>query len=474
VDLDDVELEDEPIEALAADSIEVLEPEILDEITDEDELSESDIEALSEATLEVDHASIRVEEPAPFAPSEAPTAQTESLPEAAVLLMEPAEVEDPLTIPPPPVVFPSLVASLSNAGATISGNPASVRSTLEPSSGRQIAISSVPESEPPHREPFQPSPSFGDNLAPPASVVFRSASSASAVDLDGERPSDLPPEFVAEAPPTNLVAASLVSDEAAPPSHVSVTPAEIFGLKLSEIRGLEDLPDEAQQELARTVEIHLIDDEEEVTGFGLALVLEGRVSVMPAVMDVVCVSAGRGELIFGEGHVGDGVALKVVASQDQTRVACWPIEQFAEAIAPCPWVRDELRRVGDKLQAQVGAAMGPMGEKLDEQLRAMVLDRCTVKLLLPGELVAEAGKSLPGMTIVGAGRLELTDQQGHELPGGALGPGDFVFASELLRAAPAPASVRAGRAGALVIFADRKTAHELMMSVPPLIEVLSD
>jgi hypothetical protein len=472
VDLDELEVEEESVEALSADSIEVLEPEILDEITAEDELTESDIEALSEASLEVDHASIRVEEPPAFTPSEPPTAQTESLPGLNVQLMEPAEVEDAPTLPPAPAVFPSLAASLASVGAAISGAPASQRSVTDPSSGRQIAISTVPDSRPPRREPWQPSPSFGDNLAPPASVVFRSASSAPAVE-DGERVSDLPPEFVAEAPPTNLVDPSSPVSSGPSPATRSVPPAQIFGLKLSEIHGLEDLPDEAQQELARSVEIYLIDNEEEITGFGLALVLEGRVSVMPAVMDVVCLSAGRGELIFGEGHVGDGVALKVVASEDRTRVACWPIEQFAEAIAPCPWVRDELRRVGDKLQALVGAAMGPMGEKLDEQLRAMVLDRCSVKLLLPGEAAVQAGKPLPGMTIVGAGRLELLDNQGNELPGAGLGPGDFVFASEMLRAAPAPASARAGRTGALVIFADRKTAHELMMSVPPLIEVLS-
>jgi hypothetical protein len=195
---------------------------------------------------------------------------------------------------------------------------------------------------------------------------------------------------------------------------------------------------------------------------------------MQAVMDLVCVQAGRGELIFAEGHVGDGVALKVVASEDGTRVASWPIEQFAAAIASCPWVRDELRRVGDKLQALAGAAMGPMGEKLDEQLRGLVLERCTVKLLLAGESVAEAVRPLAGMTIVGAGRLEILDQRGTPLPDADLGPGDFVFPSEMLRAAKAPANVRAAGGGALIVFADRKTAHELLMSVPPLIEVLSE
>lgn len=500
----DVDVELEEVESLSADGdgIEVLEPEVLDEITAEDELSADELETFSEATLEVAAESIRPDEPR-YPASEAPTAQTDALPRYELSLPEP-ELEDPQTLPPPEAVFPSLAASLAAAGA-----PSSARGSAEGSvqnSAREVAISSVPESEPPRREPWRPSPSFGDLAPPPPSVVFRSASSAPAVEPGDERASDPPPEFVAEAPnlaPPPSVAPSPPTPRASPappplplpsepaparvapsepalagvgaraPSSVPAGPASIFGLELAEIHGLEDLPDDAQHELARSVEIHLIDAEEEVTGFGLALVLEGRVAIMPAVMDVVCQSAGRGELIFGEGHVGEGVALKVVAAEDQTRLATWPIEQFAAAIAPCPWVRDELRRVGDKLQALAGAAMGPMGEKLDEQLRAMVLERCSVKLLLPGEVVVEAGKPSSGMTIVGAGRLELLDREGRQQPGD-LGPGDFVFPSEMLRAAPVPATVRAGHAGALVIFADRKTAHELMMSVPPLIEVLSD
>ena len=87
------------------------------------------------------------------------------------------------------------------------------------------------------------------------------------------------------------------------------------------------------------------------------------------------------------------------------------------------------------------------------------------------EAVATAGKPLAGMTVVGAGRLEVSDKDNNPLD--ELGPGDIVYPSEMLRAAPAPANVKASEGGALIVFADRKTAHELMMSVPPLIEVLS-
>jgi hypothetical protein len=506
----DLELEDD------IESIEVLEPEVIDSgddydgtdrldvepierlaaardtVADDDssaELDDDDVKALADSAIEVDAVSLRNEELPRFARSEPPTSQvmssepaTASAPASAlsVELDDPSDEPDDPTLPPPRVSSrpppshrgpPPLPPVAPAAAKSPSSQPVPTAAPVT-----SVSFPGTPGSAPEKREPWQTSPSFGDNLGPfsdnltppPASVVFRAAGAVPAIDeVIEEGVPEVPPwageELRAESPP---VAPASVAPESGPPS--------ILGIQLSEVHGLEDLPEDAQRDLVRSVEIHLLAAEEEVTGFGLALVLEGSVSVMPAVMDVVCVQAGRGELIFAEGHVEDGVSLKVVAAEDGTRIASWPIEQFAHAIAPCPWVRDDLRGVGDRLQAMVGAAMGRLGEQLDEQLRTMVLDRCTIKLLLPGELAAEAGKPLTGMTIVGAGRLELVDASGNPLSEDReLGAGDFVFPSEMLRAATAPATARAARSGALIVFADRKTAHELLMSVPPLIEVLS-
>jgi hypothetical protein len=500
----DVELEEE------IETLEVLEPEVIDggdeyddgtdrldveridrvaaasdESDDDDastQLDDDDIKALTEGAVEVDDAFLQSEEPPQYARSEPPTSRVMSSEpaKASAAESEPSDEPDDPTLPTPEVSSrpppsrrtPPPLPALAPAAAKA---PQSVPTAAPVES---VSFPGTPGSAPEKREPWQTSPSFGDNLGPfsdslappPASVVFLAAGGVPAIEeaLD-ETALELPPpaheELGAQSSP---VPPASVAPEPEP------APPAILGIQLSEVHGLEDLPEDAQRDLVRSVEIHLLEAEEEVTGFGLALVLEGRVSVMPAVMDVVCVQAGRGDLIFAEGHVEEGVSLKVVAAEDGTRVASWPIEQFARAIAPCPWVRDDLRRVGDHLQAMVGAAMGRLGEQLDEQLRSMVLDRCTIKLLLPGELVAEAGKPLTGMTIVGAGRLELVDASGNPLPEDReLGAGDFVFPSEMLRAATAPATARAARSGALIVFADRKTAHELLMSVPPLIEVLS-
>ena len=102
----------------------------------------------------------------------------------------------------------------------------------------------------------------------------------------------------------------------------------------------------------------------------------------------------------------------------------------------------------------------------------MIIQRCEIRRLLPNEVIAEAGKGVPGMVIVGAGRVEILDASGQSVSE-QLGPGEFLFAQQILAAAPAPATARAGKGGAIVLFAERKVAHELMVSVPPLLLIFA-
>src|SRR5690606_20061328 len=116
-------------------------------------------------------------------------------------------------------------------------------------------------------------------------------------------------------------------------------------------------------------------------------------------------------------------------------------------------------------------SMGPMGDRLDDMLRGMVLERCKLVKLLPGEVLVEKGKPVGGLYIVGAGRVELGDGNGNG--GEELQPGDFLFAPQVLSAGAAPTTARAAASGALLMAADRHAAHELMVIVPPLLELLA-
>jgi CRP-like cAMP-binding protein len=86
-----------------------------------------------------------------------------------------------------------------------------------------------------------------------------------------------------------------------------------------------------------------------------------------------------------------------------------------------------------------------------------------------GEVIVPVGKSVPGLHVVGAGHVELGSGDHVE----EAGPGDILFAAEVLGAGVAHAEARAGRGGALVLFASRGVAHELLLEVPPLIEILA-
>jgi hypothetical protein len=287
---------------------------------------------------------------------------------------------------------------------------------------------------------------------------------------------ELGPELGA---PAEAPVAAVATPVSAPPpaaETASVAPAEpiVDGVLLADVRGLQDLPEDAQLRLATQAKVEDLRSDEEVSGFGVALVLSGDVRIMPAIADVACATAGKGDVVFTVGSLEEGVLLRVVAGAGGARVAVWQAQALQEATAPCPWVADELRVVADRYQALAGAVMGAMGDRLDDALRKLVTDRCEVRVLLGREVLVEASHPVNGLYIVGAGRIELLEGSGDagEITD-ELGPGDFLFAEEVLSGGKAPATARAGKTGALLLHAPRMTAHELLVSVPPLLEILA-
>jgi hypothetical protein len=359
------------------------------------------------------------------------------------------------------------------------------RSDSAPPTSEQPLSSRRDSSQPPPTTESDPSlpPPSSEVSEPPPSIVVGEA-------LLSIRVSEPPPSTeVSEPPPSTEVSEAPPSSRVSepPPAQRSVQPllapqsvreaqgprpTDISGIELGSVPGLEDLPEESQQDLVSAAELHTLAPDEEVSGFELALVIEGAVSVMPAIADVSAAQAKRGDLIFSQGHLDDGVPIRVVASRAGAKVASFSKNAFEAAVRDCPWVGDELKAVGDRLQALAGVAMGPMGEELDDMLRNLVIERCEVRRLLPNEVVAQPGKPVPGMVIVGAGRIEVVDEK-RPAPLDELGPGSFLYAAQILQAAPAPHTARAGKEGALILFAERKVAHELMVSVPPLLGIFA-
>ncbi len=275
---------------------------------------------------------------------------------------------------------------------------------------------------------------------------------------------------VADLGPPESAAPSIPAQSRAPASLLPET-TEVDGVGLDEVRGFEDLPEEVQYKLAACARIEELAAGEEVAFFGAAVVTAGTVDILPAISEDSGAIAHQNDVVFTRGTMKDSIALRVVAKMDDTRVAVWDPDVLEDAIAECPWVHDELRFIADRFLALCGAALGPLGERLDESLRAAVFTRLEVRALQPNEVLINAGESIPSLFVVGGGRLEVVDDSGRAVD--ELDSGAFVFADKMMTAQPAPHTVRSGPDGALLLFAPRSVAHELMMSVPPLLEVLA-
>jgi CRP-like cAMP-binding protein len=335
-------------------------------------------------------------------------------------------------------------------------------------------------SESPRGLPASPSPpaprsAIGRSPVPPAHVL--SAAEKHAGMLDPWADSDAQGSASGEAPTRVRVSPAFDADEvvtSAPPigraplgSAVQATaPVDLSG-----VEALSDLPDDARDAFARAAVVRDISNEEEISGFALALILEGSVYLAATIVDTPAERLEPGEVIRARGTIEHVAPIRLVAVEGRARVAVWDERAVEEAFRICPWVEDDLRAAGDRLQALVGVTMGALGERLDPELRAQVASRLTLRALSENEVFASRGKPIPGLLVVGAGELELVREDGA--PGALLRAGDFLFPNEVLIAAPAPNTVRATKGGALVLFAERHAAQELLVTCPPLLEIFA-
>jgi hypothetical protein len=278
----------------------------------------------------------------------------------------------------------------------------------------------------------------------------------------------------AEPAPASAAARHVNVAPAASSSEEASSPVSVGGVRLGQVPGLEDLPDEAQATFAHRAQLSTLGVGEEVGAFAVALIVRGWVDIMPMIADCACARAKAGEVVFTEGTLDERIPLRVVAGETPTLVAVWDAAALQAATADCPWVDEELRTVADRFQALAGAAMGELGDRFDDAMRFQVTERCQQRSLLPHEVLVAQGAPVDGLYIIGAGRIELVQGEADAAKVlDELGPGDLVFASAVLAGDAAPHTARAGARGALVLHAPRHDANELMMVVPPLLELLS-
>ena len=221
-----------------------------------------------------------------------------------------------------------------------------------------------------------------------------------------------------------------------------------------------ELAADVRQRLAAQARVDGLAPDEEVSGFGAALVIDGAASICATIVDAPVAPAPPRALITARGTLSETIALRIVAGSGGARVAIWETAAIDDALRGCPRVLDELVQRADRLLAMAGATMGPLHD-LDDATRAEVLDRLSVRVARAGESIVEPGGKLAGLTVVCVGAVDLGSGAGM------VRAGELLFPRIARRDLPAPTSARAASSGALLLVGDRALADRLA-AVPAL------
>jgi len=240
----------------------------------------------------------------------------------------------------------------------------------------------------------------------------------------------------------------------------------LAGLSLEQVEIFSDLSGEIQKLLCDDAAVVELNIEEEVAVTGAAIVLSGSAAVCPTVADAVASHLSQAALVPGLSSLQDPTRIRIVATAPAT-IASWDRLQLESALKSCPWVLEDLQRLGDRLSALAGATMGALGD-LDEGSRLAAFERLTLRVLAPAEVLVAAGGELGGLNVVGGGAIIVAKLDSSI----EFSVGDVVLPETVLEGGTTAGEVRAGPGGALLLTASRMVTVELFSILPSLIELL--
>ena len=99
----------------------------------------------------------------------------------------------------------------------------------------------------------------------------------------------------------------------APPSDVS------NGVDLSQVEALSDLPDDARLQFANAATVQSLAREDEVSGFALALVLEGSVDLSATIVDAAAQRLEVGDVLRARGTIESIAPMRLVGASERSR-----------------------------------------------------------------------------------------------------------------------------------------------------------
>ena len=382
--------------------------------------------------------------------------------------------------------------------------PASIPPRLSENPDVVTSARSVPPPRP-SGAPRLGTPVMGS--VPPPRVSLAPSAAPANVGEDGvqRHVSDAPPRHAQSAPPvhipppprtptvhpqpsqpppqSNRLKTTLGFPSVQPPPKVVHAPAlsgapftgKTVLLDPSQFEVLADVPDDAREALVRQSEKVALLPDEVASAPAMVIVMQGELEVRAPgfVTHLDVISAGQVRVLVAFAPA-DG-SLLVVGGPKGARYLSLGLDAIELLRAAAPWVVQELEPASDDLHVVAGLLRGRFGRRLDGAMIEAILSRAKTMRLAPGAKVVKQGEAVRALILVGAG--ELTMRGGDDAESAILDTvpvGDFLFATELLGRRASPATVRAGDRGALVIVATRAATEELLVTVPPLLELLGD
>lgn len=391
--------------------------------------------------------------------------ELEGMPPAPPIVPRPRSVPPPPRLGTPPMgsVPPPKVSLVPSALPSATGDDG-VQSHVSDAPPRVAQSSSV------HIPAAPKAPSLG-----PGGVPTRPSNAPGRVATMLGFPSE-PPASSAAAKPSNVRMPPQPAIQHKPALQPQNTPSvSTIVLDPDRFEVLADVPDDARAAMAQAAERVVLLPDEAVPAPAMVIVLTGELEVRAKgyVTRLDAIGAGQVRLLVpfapAEGE------LEIVGGSKGARFLSLDVKQIEALRAAAPWVVQELEPASDDVHVVAGALRGKHGRRLDGGILDALLARAKTMRLGPDAKVVKQGEAVRALILLGAGRLSLRSGAESDAPEiGSLSPGDILFATELLGRLPAPATVRAGPEGAMVIVATRAATEELLVTVSPLLEILGE
>jgi hypothetical protein len=333
--------------------------------------------------------------------------------------------------PPPPVETTPVAPSVLDAARprTTRPRPLSLRPAAPPS--QPLHLDDLPEASP-QRQPTQ------RPFSRPAPAIAAASEARLKVPL---------------APPLPVIGLSISSTE------------------VGHVEALEDIPDDARTSLIDAARAISLAADETFPAPAAVMVLVGDIEVRSArhAARIDLIEPGQMRLLAPVPPAES--ELIIVGGAGGARVLAIAQDRIERLRKVAPWVVQELEPASDDVHVVAGALRGKLGVRLDGAVLDEILDCTDVVRLQPSVVVVKRGEPVRALIVVGAGELALRTGDG---PDGRVVAGEVLFARELIDGLPAPAQVRAGPAGALLLVANRASTTDLLARAASLVEILRE